>query len=790
VVIILLFKNALIKVKKSFGRFVSLLVIIAVGVGFFTGIRASSPDIISSVDSYYDEYNLMDLKLVSPTGFTNDDINSIRQLNEANLIVPSYSIDVLSDGSPIKVQAIENNINQPKIIEGRMPINSNECLADNKNYKIGDIIPITNNPNNILKYNSYKVVGTINSVLYIFKDYGNSNIGNGKLHSFIFINKDDFQIPYYTEIYLTAKNSKSALVYSNEYDNYLKELKSDLLKIKSETENTKWYVFDRTDFPGFVALHEDTQKVSLIANVLPVFFMLIVALMSLNTMTRMIEEERGEIGTLTSLGYSNNSILSMYLLYVFIASISGILLGFFGGSTLIPFIIHSVYKANYILPPLILKFNILTLSLISFFTLLLMFSVTIKAGFKEFKQRPAALLRPVPLKKGKTILLEKIPFIWTRLSFTWKVTMRNIFRYKKRVFMTIVGIAGCTALLLTGFGIRDSVEGIADLQYSKIFKYDDLLVLKNDTDIINDDLTILLQKEEIKDPLLINQTTFTTKAKTKEVDLNLIVPEDKNKFEEYFVLNNNMSNKHISLKDNSIVITKKLSALTGIEKGDVLKITNNANQVYSLKVTDIAQNYVMHYIYMNNTTYNKIFDESTKYNIIVSDHNSKNESILAENLMASNVFSNINFTTDNLNTFNSLVNGLNNIIIMIIGAASILAILVLFNLTSINISERKREIATLKVLGFYDNEVNMYIYREAIILTIISVITGLVVGIFLHRLVIGVIEVDSTVFLRRINFLSYIWTFLITVVLSAIVQIITYFKLKKINMIESLKSVD
>ncbi|MDD2371044.1 MAG: ABC transporter permease [Firmicutes bacterium] len=790
----MLFKNAIIKVKKSYGRFISLLIIIAVGVGFFAGIRASSPDITSSMDSYYDQFNLMDLKVLSPTGFTDSDISIIKKLNNTDLIVPSYSIDLLNEGNPIKIHALEDNINQPALVEGRLPISSNECLADSKLYNIGDTIPLTGDTNNILKNHNYKVVGTINSVLYIFKDYGISNIGNGKLHSFIFIDKENFQIPYYTEIYLTAKNTKTAKVYTEEYDNYTKPLISDLVNISKNSETTKWYIFDRTDLPGYVALNEDTQKVSLIAAILPVFFMVIVALMSLNTMTRMIEEERGEMGTLTSLGYSNSKILSMYLLYVFIASIAGILIGFFGGSSLIPYIIHSVYKANYILPPLILKFNLLTLLLITFFTLLLMFTVTIRAGRKELKQRPAALLRPVPLKRGKTILLEKIGFIWRRLSFTWKVTMRNIFRYKKRVFMTIVGIAGCTALLLTGFGIRDSVDGIADIQYKKIFKYDNSLVLKNETNSINENLNITLQEQEIKNPLLINQITFTTKATTKEVDLNMIVPENVQKFEDYFILNSKLTNKHITLDTNSIIITQKLSELTGVSKGDTLKITSNDNKVYKLKITDVAENYVMHYIYMNNTTYKEIFGENTKYNIVISNNSTgndiKNETKLAENLMSSNLFTNVNFTTDNLNTFNGLVGGLNNIIIMIIGIAAILALLVLVNLTSINISERKREIATLKVLGFYDNEVNKYIYRETFLLTFLSILIGLVLGIFLHRLIIDIIEVDSTVFLKQINILSYLWAFLITVALSVIVQIATYFKLKKINMIDSLKSVD
>lgn len=813
----LLFKNALMKVKKSYGRFFSLIIIIAVGIGFFAGIRASSPNIVNSVNTYYENNNFMDFKIVSSMGLDDDDLLSLKQLDSISLVQPSYSLDVLNEGKPIKVHAIEENINSPTIITGRHPTNDNEVLADSRNYKVGDIIIINNDINKQLKNSEYKVVGTIDSVLYLFKNYGISNIGDGKLSSYIFIPKSNIQMDYYTEIYLKVKNKNNAQIYSTEYDKLISQIKIDLTDIKEDRENArftsildmakstiedssfeklsqlekpKWFIFDRTSAPGYTSLEEDTKKVTLIAQVLPIFFIAIVALMSLNTMTRMIDEERGEIGTLTSLGYSNSSILSMYLLYVFTASIIGILGGFFLGSSLIPYIIYSTYQSSYILPKLIISYDLLNLMLVTVVTLLLMFLVTIRAGKKELKEKPANLLRPVPLKKGQTILLEKISFIWKRLSFSWKVTMRNIFRYKKRVFMTIVGIAGCTALLLTGFGIRDSVSGIADLQYSKVMKYDNLLVLKNETTTISDELKLLLNREQITNPTLIKQATYTISTSSSNIDINLVVPNDIVSFEKYFILNSVLNNDTAKLTDRGVVITSKLAERTGSGVGDTIKITDIENESLTLKVTDVVENYILNYIYMSKESYLEFFGESANFNMIVSDHTASDESLLAKNLIGSNLFSSINFTTDGLNTFNLLVTSLNNVIVMIIIIASILALIVLFNLTSINISERKREIATLKVLGFYDNEVSKYIYRETIILTFLSIAVGLVVGIFLHRYVIGIIEVDSTVFLKYINPLSYLWAILITVFFTIVVQIFTYFKLKKINMIESLKSVD
>ncbi len=786
----LLFKNALMKVKKSYGRFISLIIIIAVGIGFFAGIRASSPDIINSVDTYYQNNNFMDLKVVSPMGLDDEDVKDLKQLENVSFVAPSYSLDVLNEGKPIKVHAIEENINNTTIITGRPPSSDNECLADSKKYKIGDIITITNLLNGQLRNKEYKVVGTVNSVLYLFKNYGISNIGDGKLSSFIFIPRNNFQMNYYTEIYLIAKNPNNAQIYSKDYEKLISQIKKDISGVKKEGENSKWFIIDRTSAPGYSSLEEDTKKVTLIAQVLPVFFIAIVALMSLNTMTRMIDEERGEIGTLTSLGYSNISILSMYLLYVFIASIIGIFGGFFLGSSLIPYIIYSTYQSSYILSKLLISYDLFNLFLITLVTLALMFLVTIRAGRKELKEKPANLLRPVPLKKGQTILLENFTFVWKRLSFSWKVTMRNIFRYKKRVFMTIVGIAGCTALLLTGFGIRDSVSGIADLQYSKVMKYDDMLILKNETTTINDELKLLLDKEEITKPTLIKQATYTVDTGNTNIDVNLVIPEDEDIFEEYFILNSIYDKNIATLDDSGVVITSKIAERTGAGIGDTIKITDIENKSITLKVTDVVENYIMHYIYMSKESYREIFGDSAMYNVVVSDHTAKDESSLARNLIDSDFFSSVNFTTDGLNTFNLLVSSLNNVIVMIIVIASILALIVLFNLTSINISERKREIATLKVLGFYDNEVNKYIYRETIILTFISIAIGLLGGVFLHRYVIGIIEVDSTVFLKYINPLSYLWAFLITVFFTIVVQLFTYFKLKKINMIESLKSVD
>lgn len=1015
-----LLKNTFIKVKKSFGRFISLLMIVALGVGFFAGIRATTPDVISTIDTYYDEYNLMDFKIVSTMGLTDYDVEELQKLEHVDKVVPSYSLDVLSDGEAIKIHALENEINQVTLIDGKMPENSSECIADSQHYNIGDVINISTDVNDSLKNNTYTVVGTCNSVLYIYKDYGISSLGNGKLTSYIFVPRDNFITDYYTEIYLTAKNAKDVETYSDDYEEYFNNLENELLVLKPiqetrryeqileeatkeitdaenelndaksdgqkelddakneldtnreklndakseinknaselsdkkestekqfenaeneiangwkqinstlstynltldtldenilklentlETLNTnldmledtnsveytqisasiaqyeemynglkelqtninnletqeqtlqtniqkfnteienaeneiasakseistqeqtledgyneyedqlekfnteirdaeqeiqeakddldslekpEWYLLDRTDNNGYIELNEDTLKIKLIAQVFPVFFMLVVALMSLNTMTRMIEEERSEIGTLKSLGYSNFKIILSYIIYVSIATVFGTIIGFVLGNNLIPRIIYSVYTANYILPELILSLNILMFNSIFFTAIILMLFVTIFTCTLELKTTPASLLRPIPPKMGKKILLERVNFIWKRLSFTWKVTIRNMFRYKKRVFMTLIGIAGCTALLLTGFGIRDSVTPISKKQYGEIFKYDDLIVLDEPINNIDDNLKTLLDNEKVENPTLINQSSFTFEYGEKNLEAYLIVPSNIDEFYNYFNLNSIVNDNTATLNDDGAIVTQKLASLLDLSIGDTFKIRDTNNVLYILKVADIVENYSLHYIYVTNNYYKDIFNEDISYNMIVSN-NSADENVMANNLIAHDNISYISFTSDSLNTFNNLIAGLNRIVYLIIVASSLLALIVLYNLTTINISERTREIATLKVLGFYSREVNTYIYRETICLTILGIFIGLILGVFLHLYIITLVEIDSTVFIKSINIFSYILAFLITIVFSIIIQIITFVKLKNINMIESLKSVE
>lgn len=1001
---ILLFKSALYKIKKSFGRFLSVVLIVALGTGFFSGLREASPDMLDTIDKYYDDSLLMDYKITSTMGLTVDDITSLEKLKYVDKVIPSYSVDVLSDGKAIRLHAISDEVNKVILEDGKMPTNNSECLADASEYKVGDTINFEkDNLSDFVSISSCKVSGTITSSLYLSTEKGIANVGNGKLEAFVYIPEDNFVLDYYTEAYILAKGSVEAQAYSDEYEkltaklndelqelkpiretkryeeileeamneiskaeneintelesarkqledtkntldnnkttllntkasldqnmaevntrdanykkqisdgkaqinngrneintqlsnfgitidnldttlnslkeqidscpencealtsqyNSLNQVKSSLdeldkqeqellnneKKLNTEISNAKtqindgyakvnsglneiesgyaayneglaelqtktdeanqkiaeekeklndiekpvWYLLDRTSNNGYTSFYEDASKVEAIATVFPVFFILVAMLMCLNTMSRLIEEERTEIGIFTSLGYSNFKIILGYLFYCLIATFIGVAIGISVGGYLIPAVVYSIYNANYVVPNLIMGTKEVQFSIILSCASLLMAIVAIYVCNKELKNKPAVLLRPKAPKDGKKVLLERWSFVWKRISFTWKITIRNMFRYKKRVFMTIIGVAGCTALLLTGFGLRDGINGIGQLQYSKILKYDMLISLDQEVTEISSDVNNLLTDNEVKKPLLVNQEAFTFEAQDKKHDVYLISPENKEKFNDYIYLHSTVSDKDIELPNYGAVITTKMAQLLNAKKGSTIKIRDTENNLYIIYVADVVENYTMHYIYMSSEYRSEIFSEDENYNMIMANLDSDNHDQVASNLLTNDNINAVNYSSDNIKSYNTIIKGMNQIVYLIIGAALLLAIIVLYNLLIINMTERKREIATLKVLGFKNREISSYVYRETIILMIIGIIVGIFLGILLHQYVIITAETDNIMFLRNINLLSFVYAILLTVVSSIIVEIITYKYLLKIDMVESLKALD
>ena len=555
-------------------------------------------------------------------------------------------------------------------------------------------------------------------------------------------------------------------------------------------EKPEWYLLDRTDNNGYSSIWDDATKVDAIAGIFPIFFIVVVALMCFNTMNRMVEEERGEIGILTSLGYNNFKIINGYLFYIFFATVIGVTIGLLVGYTLIPNVIYSIYNANYILPKLSINIKLLPFFIMILITLGLMSFIAIYSCLKELKNAPADILRPAAPKAGKKVFLEHLKFIWKKLSFTGKVTARNMFRYKKRITMTILGVVGSTALLLTGFGLRDSISSLADLQYGKINHYDALFVFQNNFTSIDEEVTNRLASDNIEGYMPIYQASYTFEAKDLTHDTYLIVISDPDNLDDFITLNSKV-NDEFAFPEDGVAISEKMATLLNVDIGDFIKLRNSNNELVVLPVSEIVENYTLHYVYMNEETYVKYFETDLEYNMIMANlDESINHDTLAKEWMDAGLISTINFTEDNILVFDNMVGGLNLIVLLIIGASCALAFIVLYNLTTINIAERIREISTLKVLGFYDKEVSSYVYRETLFLTIIGILLGLVAGIFLHMYVINVAETDNILFLHDILWPSYIYSFLIIIFFTIIVQIITNQRLKKIDMVESLKSVE
>ena len=803
----MLLKNSLKKIKKSFGRYLSLVLIILLGVGFYTGIIVSVPNIKDVQTEYYNDKNAMDIKILSTLGFNDDDILAISEVNDIDVAVGTYSIDTLVNDEVVRVHALEETINEVLLISGKLPTKNNECVADAAFYKVGDKIKIRDDSNN-LSVLEYDVVGTIYSPLYTGNEYGSSDIGNGKLKSFIYVDKDNFNYEYYTEVFVSIDIDKDDdIPYADDYNDKVDDVIDNLEDVKIERLGIRtleivnssygmitkeslsghdWFIMDRDEaIASYSILGSQYTQVTTIANIIPIFFIIIVALMTSNTMARMVTEERGEMGTFLSLGFSNKKVISTYLMYVLSATLTGAILGYFIGTITLPQLVYNCFPIYF--PEIKYSFDLGLLILSVFVSCILMVSVTIYSCVKELKNKPAYLLRPVAPKSGKKILLERCNFIWSRLSFSMKITMRNISRYKNRVLITLIGTSGCTFLIMLGFALRDSISMVGTKQYNDIFKYDNLIILNKEVLEMTDELSLEFSNL-ISDELLLSQSSYKAISDKDNLDVYIVVPDDEELFSEYFILKEENSEKRLSINDG-IIVTPKIAERFDVGIGETLIIESSDKTKYRFKINGITENYVSNYIYMTKEKYKEIFREDVTYNVVVSK-NVEDSDMIARKLLDSGKILSINFSKDLLKTANEMVDGLNEVVVLLVVISCMLAFTVLYNLTSINISERTREIATLKVLGFRDLESNEYIYRETFITVIIGIILGLIITPPLHGIVMDFLEVDTLVFLKTIKIESYLYAAILTFIFAIIMQWVTFIKMKKINMIESLKSVE
>lgn len=581
-----------------------------------------------------------------------------------------------------------------------------------------------------------------------------------------------------------------------EADQKLSDAEEEILDAEAKLRdigNCEWYIFDRSDNLSFASYASNADKIEAIARVFPVFFFLVAALVALTTMTRMVEEERIQIGTLKALGYSNSKIMLKYLLYAGLAGVLGSAAGLAVGIRLFPSLIINAYNIMYEIPKAVTPFDwpicITSAAAMTICVLL----ATVNACWAELKEVPARLMLPKAPKAGKRIFLESMPFVWRRLKFTHKVTARNLIRYKKRFFMTVIGIAGCTALLVTGFGVKDSISDIVSKQFDDLYNYNLMVPLKN-TDALNGrDLNALLNdKELVQDHLAVLQEEWTVvPASGKPKDsISLLVPQDAEKYTEFFTFRHRTNNIPMVFDDNAVVVTEKFAARQGLAVGDEVTITNSDNRKAVFTITDICENYVSHYLFISRSAYEKAFSQTADPNLLLcrATEDANLQNTLSEKLLKCRDVAGVQFTSELSTSFANSIRSINSIVVVLIVSAGALAFVVLYNLTNINITEREKELATIKVLGFYDREVAAYIYRETAVLSLFGTGVGLILGVFLHQFVIRTAEIDMVMFGRSIYAPSYLYAAVLTLLFSLVVALVMRPKLSGISMVESLKA--
>ena len=570
----------------------------------------------------------------------------------------------------------------------------------------------------------------------------------------------------------------------------------DAQKEVDDIETPEWIITDRNDLPEYSDFGDNAERLKNIGKVFPMIFFLVAALISLTTMTRMVEEQRTQIGTMKALGYGKAAIASKYLSYAFLATVGGSIVGVLFGEKVFPFIIIQAYGIMYwnIGDYMQLDYEMSYALIASGAAVICTMGATLFSCVKTLAETPASLMRPPAPKEGKRILIERIGFIWKHLSFSWKSSMRNLFRYKKRLFMTIFGIAGSMGLMLVGFGLYDSIMDIAILQYDQIQHYDAMVINDEDaTDSQERDLLKFLDgNSEIDHYTRVQLTKMTAPKEKGNVSVYVYVPENLENFKEDVTLRDRKSHEQYELTDDGAVICEKTASLIGVKAGDKI-ILEKDNRKYKVKITAVTENYMGHYVYMTPSCYEKTFGEKPEYSSTVytmkEDAGSDLETIGNEVLKYPAALS-ISYTSSTAGQVERMLGSLGAVIWVLIISAGMLAFVVLYNLNNINITERQRELATLKVLGFYDGEVSQYVFRENILLSFIGILAGAVFGIFLHRYVITTVEVDAVMFGRNIKSISFVYSGIITFGFSMFVNMVMHFKLKKIDMVESLKSVE
>lgn len=828
--------NLIREVKKNTPRFLSIFAISALGCAFFAGIRAASPDMIEAGDRLFERDNLSDLTVMSSQGLTEDDINAMRAMPQVEMVQPELSMDAMmttQNGEEQNVHLIslpikepeerpvgfnlpsydidteaQTLVNVPELTSGRFPLTDKEVALDDQllttlQLSLGDYVTFRTDSGSV----ELRVVGGVFSPKYVgIFERGNSTIGNGSSDGFAYaggnaLGKLGSKLPIaallqttYTQAEVVLKKPEGLSSFSQEYDDLVAEA-SDAIEAYGETVDGSWYVDDRSANAGYSDYRDNTERIAAVGDVFPLIFFIVAALVSLTTMTRMVEEQRIEMGTLKALGYNTFTIACKYMLYAGVACVSGGMIGCVIGFKLFPGVILSAYSIMYRIPDIQMPFrpDIAWASILSILACTGL--ATLAASGMSLKEVPATLMRPKAPKAGKRVILERIPFLWKRFNFTWKVTVRNILRYKKRFFMSIVGIAGSCSLLVTGFGVKKSIFGIVDLQFNDIWQMD--IQAYTYEPLPREEMENLLESNpayaQATSVMYCNDTICDAQSEEQRTgNVHVLAVRDNGELQGKIQLRE-MDGTPLTLGDDGAIITYKLAEIFDLEPGDTFSAISGG-QSYEVTISAIAESYVHHYVYMSEAYYQKVFDKTLEYNgfmlnlaegLTEADRNQVMEDLLKESRM---------YTVQELislyEDMNNTLGVLNYVTLVLIVGSALLTFVVMLNLTNINLGERKRELATLRVLGFYDKEMYQYIFRENNTLAVVGAAVGLAFGKVMHTFVIRTCEVDLVMFVRDAGTASYCYSFLLTVVFSMLVNLMMRKKVRSIDMVESLKSAE
>ena len=809
-------------------RFCSILIITALGVMMLSGLKAACDDLRYSADQFYDEQQVFDIQVVSTMGLNEDDLAALRKANGIERAEGVYRETVYTsvNGSSqnMDVQTLGGQLNTPYLLKGRLPENEKEIAvsktyADDSEKTIGDTIQF-HEPSQI------RSTYTISAIVQDPSDLNNKD-GAASFRSIsasryvCFIREDGISFPAYTAAYVQVKGSRDMASYSQEYEALIKRAKKTLeqdvkqqqedrrydelveqMKLAayavdpqaaahvdtSSIQHPKWYIQDRSSLSSYSNIESDAASIEAVGTAFPIVFFTVAILIALTTITRMVEEERLLIGTYKALGFRNIEIMKKYLLYAGSACLLGGIIGDIGGFLLLPKFVFRIFQTLYLIPNYSLQFDAwYGIGGIALFTGGILVAVWI-AVHEELKHMPAVLMRPKAPRTGARVLLERIRPLWRNLTFLNKVTARNLFRYKKRMLMTVFGIMGCSALVLCAMAINDSVSALIPRQYEHIYRYD-LMVMMDDAHVYQS----LSKDDEVSEcmALLVDNATIKSSG-NKEERVQLMVFSKQADVASYLSLED-LNGDPVTLEEGDVYVTQNASQVLDFSVKDTIRVQNSDLKEERVKVTGIVQNYLGNTIYMSENTYEKLFG-SYEDNAVLANYKGKVSELQKDRYVQKleerdDVLSVVS-TSSMQNAFETSFSLITSVVYLILAMAAALAFVVLFTLSTTNISERVRELATIKVLGFYDKEVHSYVNKETLLLTLLGILVGLPAGTILAQSLTYVLNMPSIHFAVTIRPISYLYTVLLSFGFAVVVNLITNRVLNHIDMVESLKSME